>query len=342
MIAIFSQIIFIRFRLHSIALFAFLIIQSQTPHAYADKIEIHFAHNGGAGSLYEASATEFARLANERLPGSHTVIAVGNSGLGDDVAVLGKIRNGQVAMGLLSSVMSTVSDKFGIFELPFLIRDRAQIQRVGLTLLDQHLQPEVNRKGYRIIGLWENGFRHITNNVRPIKYPDDLRGLKIRIPPGVWREKLFRALGAEPIPLPLHETYEALRSGQVDGQENPLQQIKGSKFIEVQRYLTYSAHIYTPAFVVVGHETFAKLPESVQEVLASTAAGMQGWVYQQAMKIESDLIDDFEEAASINQLDIKAFNAAARPLYGEFIKSVEGGAKMITLVTGMNAADGTR
>ncbi len=323
-------------------LIATITFFAQISSSYADRIELYLAHNGGAGSLYEASANEFAKRANAKLPDSYRVVAVGDSGLGDDVAVLAKLKLGQVAMGLPSTVMSTVSNKFGIFELPFLIRERAQIQRVSQTLLDRYLQPEARRKGFRILALWENGFRHITNNVRPIKKPEDMRGLRIRVPPGPWREKLFRSLGAEPVPMPLHETYEALRAGTVQGQENPLQQIKGSKFTEVQRYLTYSEHIYTPAYLVTGEDAFASLPLDVQQVLTTTAVEMQGWVYENAMRIESSLIDEFEDAVRINQLDIKAFRAATRPLYGEFIRTVEGGAKMVTIVNGMTANDEIR
>jgi tripartite ATP-independent transporter DctP family solute receptor len=311
--------------------------------ANADAIQLFLAHNGGPGSLYEASANEFAKRANAKLPQNYRVVPVGESGLGDDLTVLEKLKTGQVTMGLPSTVMSAVSDKFGIFELPFLIRDRAQIRRVSNTLLDQYLQPEARRNGYRILGFWENGFRHITNNVRPIRKPEDLQGLKIRVPSGgPWREKLFRSLGAEPVPTPFPEVYSALQNHVIDGQENPLQHIKGAKFTEVQRYLTYSEHIYTPAYLLVGDATFARLPYAVQEVLAITAGEMQQWVYDTAMRIESGLIDDFEEVVAINQLDIKAFEAATRPLYGEYIRTVEGGAKMVTIVTGMTANEDLR
>jgi TRAP-type transport system periplasmic protein len=307
--------------------------------AHAQKAPLYLAHIGGPGSLFEVSANEFARRANAKLPDSYRVVSVGESALGDDVAVLGKLKRGEVAMGLPSSAMASVSDKFSIFELPFLIRDRAQLQRVSGTLLNQYLQPAAHKQGYRILAIWENGFRHITNNVRPIKKPEDLRGLKIRVPPGAWREKLFRALGAEPVPMALRETYVALRSGAIDGQENPLQQIKGSRFTEVQRYLTYSEHVYTPAYLLVGEDAFAKLPPDVQQILSSTAREMQGWVYANAMRIESSLIDEFEEVVQVNQVNTKAFEAATRPLYGEFIRTVEDGAKMVTIVTGMAAQE---
>jgi tripartite ATP-independent transporter DctP family solute receptor len=315
---------------------------SQFANAQGESVQLVFAHNGGPGSLYEASANEFARRVNARLPAGFKIVAAGNSQMGDNAEILEKLKRGEVTIGLSSTAMSGVSDKFGIFELPFLIRNRSQMQQVSQALLDRYLQPAAHKKGYRILAIWENGFRHITNNVRPIKQPEDLRGLKIRIPRGPWREKIFRALGAEPIPMALHETHAALRAGSVDGQENPLQQIKGSKFSEVQRYLTFAEHVYTPAYVVVGEEAFAKLPIAVQLKLASSAAAMQGWVYETAVRLESNLVDDLEEQMRTNQLDIKAFTAATRPLYGEFIRTVEDAAKMLEIVTSATEDEGLR
>ena len=310
--------------------------------AHAQTTQLYLAHTGGAGSLYEACANEFTRRVNAQLPQTYRVVPVGASGLGEDTDVLEKLKRGTVTMSLPSTIMSGVSDRFGVFELPFLIRDRAQLQRVSRTLLDDYLQPAAHKAGYRILAIWENGFRHITNNVRPIRKPEDLHGLKIRIPKGPWREKIFRELGAEPVPMALHEVHAALANHLVDGQENPLSQIKGSKFAEVQRYLTYSAHIYTPAYLLVGEDAFDRLPPNVREVLAAAARDMQSWVYETATRLDGMLVDEFEESMKVNQLDIKAFEAATRPLYGEFIRTVHGGAKMVTLLTGMTASDSDR
>ena len=300
--------------------------------AVAQARQLYLAHVGGPGSLFEACANEFARRANVRLPTGYEVVAVGGSRLGSDTEVLAKIKRGEVAFGLPSTVMSSMSPKFGVFELPFLIRNRDQVRKISDALLEPVLQPEVKKHGYRILAIWENGFRQITNNVRPIKSPRDLAGLRLRIPKGVWREKAFRTLGAVPVPMALNETYEALRSGSVNGQENPLAQIKGSKFDEVQRYLTLSDHIYSPAYLITSDKHFADLPRSVRSVLNSTAEEMRSWVYQTAIRTEGQLLDRLSETMKTNQIDFKAFRTASRPLYGEFARTVPDGAKLITMV----------
>lgn len=304
--------------------------------ALADLKELHFAHNGGPGSLFDASATEFARRANLALPETFRVVVAGESRLGDDTAVLEKIKQGEVTFGLPSTVMSSMSETFGLFELPFLIRSRDQIKRIGDALLEPVLQPEAKKQGFRILAIWENGFRQLTNNARPINRPEDLLGLKIRVPKGAWRERLFAQLGAEPIPMGLHEVHEGLRSGALDGQENPLAQINGAKFYEVQRYLTLSDHLYTPAYIIVSDDHFSKLPPEVQELLAKIASEMQAWIYRTATQMESELIDQLGEKMQTNQIDIKSFKEISRPLYGQFAKAVPGGAKLIDIVDQLN------
>jgi TRAP-type transport system periplasmic protein len=294
--------------------------------------ELVFAHVGGAGSLYQQSADEFTRRLNEALPPEYTAVSRGGGVLGNDTEVLAAVREGRVTFALPSTVMSSISETFGIFDLPFLIRDRDQVRRISDALLEPVLQPEARKDGLRILAVWENGFRQITNNIRPVRQPGDLRGLKLRVPKGVWREKAFRVLGAEPVPMALDEVYQGLQSGKIDGQENPLAQIKGSRFHEVQQYLTLSDHLYTPAYLVVGEEHFGRLPPDIQRIVTQTAREMQNWIYATAIRMESELIDQLGERMQSNQVDSQAFIEASRPLYGEFVRSVPGGAKLVDLV----------
>ena len=298
-----------------------------------DAGQLIFSHSGGPGSLYDVTAKEFARRLEAALPpDSAIVIQGGGTQLGDPLQVLEKLKRGEVTFGIASTAMTTMSEMFGIFDLPFLIRNREQVRRISKVMLEPLLQPEVRKYGFRILAIWENGFRHITNNVRPIRRPEDLKGLKMRVPEGAWRQKVFRELGAEPVAMSLREVYDGLKSGAIDGQENPLAQIKGGRFDEVQRFLTLSDHIYTPAYVLVSEEHFAKLPPDVQGAIEKTAVEMQDWVYATAVKMESELIDQLGERMETNQVDSKAFIEASRPLYRDFVRTVPGGAKLVGIV----------
>src|SRR3546814_18282836 len=116
------------------------------------------------------------------------------------------------------------------------------MKRVEDALLEIKLQPAAKEHGYRRRGLWENGFRHSTNNVRPISQPDDLEGVKLRTPKGEWRVKMFKLYGANPSPMAFSEVFTALQTGVMDGPENPYTQIWSAKFQEVQKYLSITGH----------------------------------------------------------------------------------------------------
>ncbi len=299
----------------------------------AGTTQLIFSHSGGPGSLYDVTAKEFARRLDAALPPDFAIaIQGGGTQLGDPLQVLEKLKRGEVTFGIASTAITTMSEMFGIFDLPFLIRNREQVRRISEVMLEPILQPEVHKYGFRILAIWENGFRHITNNVRPIRRPEDLKGLKMRVPEGAWRQKVFQVLGAEPVTMSLREVYDGLKSGTIDGQENPLAQIKGGRFNEVQRFLTLSDHIYTPAYVLVSVEHFAKLPLDVQRAIEKTAVEMQDWVYATAVKMESDLIDQLGERMETNQVDSKAFIEASRPLYRDFVQTVPGGARLVGIV----------
>ncbi len=147
-------------------------------------LELKFGHVGAPGSLYAASTEEFARLANERLGERATVVVFGASQLGSDEVLLQKLRLGTVDFALPSTIMSSTFAEFGLFEMPYLVEDREHMGRIEEEILWPELRPIVTEQGYDIIAVWENGFRHVTNSIRPIDTPEDLAGVKLRTPRG--------------------------------------------------------------------------------------------------------------------------------------------------------------
>jgi tripartite ATP-independent transporter DctP family solute receptor len=285
---------------------------------------------GAPGSLFEASANEFARLANERLGGKAKVVAFGSSQLGKDQELLKKLKLGTVDFALPSSVMSSVADEFGLFDMPYLVKDREHMAKIEKEIVWPTLAPIAEQKGYRILAIWENGFRNITNNKQPINVPADLQDLKLRTPKSVWRVKMFKAYGANPTPLSFSEVFVALQTGTFDGQENPLAQIASGKFQEVQKYLSMTGHVYTPAYVTVSASHFGKLPADVQEILVSAAKDAQDFVYKKAEQLEVDLLAELKAGGiQVNVADKKAFVAASAPIYEEFGTTVPNGKALI-------------
>jgi tripartite ATP-independent transporter DctP family solute receptor len=314
--------------IHLLRFIGFVAALAFTASAQA-QTELKFGHVGEPGSLFEASANEFARRANEKLGSDYKVVTFGSSQLGSDEQMVQKLKLGQLDFSLPSTVMSSVTPEFGVFEMPYIIKDREHMKRVREAILESVLQPAVKTKGYRILAVWENGFRHITNNLRPINKPEDLKGLKLRVPGGEWRVKMFQAYGANPSPMKFSEVFTALKTGVMDGQENPFVQIYSAKFQEVQKYLSLTGHVYTPAYVLVGESHFSQLPENIQKTLTETAQEVQDWVYEQAAKGDEELLVKLREKMEVNEPDKEAFVNASAAIYEEFSTQVDGGKELI-------------
>jgi len=300
------------------------------PAASAAQIELKFGHVGAPGSLFALSAEEFAKRANARLAGKVKVVVFGSSQLGKDKELLRKLKLGTVDFALPSTVMSSVVDQFGLFEMPYLVKNREHMHRIEKAIFWPTLEPLAEKKGYKIIAVWENGFRQITNNVRPIYVPADLKGIKLRTPKGKWRVKMFKAYGANPTPMSFSEVFAALQTGTIDGEENPYAQIYSAKFQEVQKYLSITGHVYTPAYVTVSAKKWARLPADVRTALEQTARATQAYVYDQARRLDVDLLGKIKAAGvKVNKADKQAFIRASKGIYDEFSSEVPGGREMI-------------
>lgn len=296
---------------------------------HAANMTLKFGHVGAPGSLFEASANAYAQCVADESNGRIEVQTFGSSQLGNDRELLQKLKLGQVDFALPSSVMSSVSEEFGVFEMPYIIKSREHMKRVQNELGDT-FQNAVHAKGYHIVGYFENGFRHITNNTRPINVPSDLQGIKLRTPSGAWRLKMFQLYGANPSPMAFSEVFTALQTGVMDGQENPYAQIASANFQEVQKYLSITGHVYTPAYVLSSKRHFDKHPADVRGILTNCAESTQVFVYRKAEALETELLEVIRAAGvEINEADKDAFIAASAPIYDEFASSFAGGAELV-------------
>jgi tripartite ATP-independent transporter DctP family solute receptor len=300
------------------------------------QLEVKLGHVGEPGSLFQQSADEFAKRANAKLAGKAKVVTFGSSQLGGDKELLQKLKLGTVDMALPSTVMSSEVDLFGIFEMPYIVKDRAHMGRIEKDIFWAKLEPAAEKKGLKVLAVWENGVRHITNSKRPIKVPADLKGIKLRVPEGVWRVKMFQAYGANPSPMKFSELFTALQTGVMDGQENPFTQIYSAKLQEVQKYLSLSGHVYTPAYLTVGMTHWNTLPADVRKALEDTAKETQAFVYETAAKDDTALLDKLKQAGmQVNEVDKEAFVAASKPIYDEFGKEVPGAKELIDRATAL-------
>ncbi len=309
--------------------FALTLLLGASGQAWAATV-IRLGDVGYPDSLISLQTDEFAKRVNEALKGRVEVKVFHASQLGSDEEMLKGIKVGVLEMFEPSTVMSTVDPKFGVFEMPYLLKDRVQVKRVAEDPQVKKLLFEpLPEKGLRILGMWENGFRVITNNARPIVKPEDLKGIKLRVPGGVWRVKMFKAYGANPTPLAYSEVFAALQAGVMDGQENPFAQIYGGKFYEVQKYLSLTDHVYTPSYAVISERFWKTLPPDVQQVLAKIAVEVGDYGRKEGARMDEDLMGKMQKYLKINEADKEAFVKASKPIYDEFTKEVQGGKELV-------------
>ncbi|MEM6848722.1 MAG: TRAP transporter substrate-binding protein [Pseudomonadota bacterium] len=292
--------------------------------------EIIFGISAVPGSLQQRTAAEFTARANEKLGDLGEVKLFDSSQLGKDKELMQKLKLGSVHLALPSSIMASISDEFALFDMPFLVADRDHMGRIEDELFWSEIAPTVEDDGYKVLAVWENGVRHITNNVRPINTPDDLDGVKLRTPRSTWRVRMFETYGANPTPMSFSEVFTALQTGVIDGQENPYTNISGAKLNEVQTYLTKTGHVYSPAYPTMGKRVYDGMDPEIRAILEETAREMAAWAREEGAKDDARLEEALQAGGmSMNVADRAAFVEASAPVYEAFAAEVDGGQEMI-------------
>jgi tripartite ATP-independent transporter DctP family solute receptor len=240
--------------------------------------------------------------------------------LGSDKQMAEMVKMGTLDMQIApQGVVANYEPKLAVLELPFLFDSNEKVAKVLDGPIGKELAKDLPKKGLRVLGYWENGLRHTTNNVRPIEKPSDLKGMKIRTPENKMTISIYKALGANPAPLAYSELYMALSQGVFDGQENPIVNIHASKLYEVQKYLSLTNHKYEGKPFIVSEKVWKKLPANVQKVLAKGAA-IYG-IENRKMFAEQDgklLADLKAKGMKVNQPELTPFRNATKSVYDEW------------------------
>ena len=245
--------------------------------------------------------------------------------LGDEIAQMELVRAGEVDVVPMGSDVVEIDKHFAIFDMPFLFPDAATAHRaldgeLGMLLADSLREAA----GVEVLAFGELGFRVISNNVRPINSPEDLKGLKLRTPGSQTRILAFRELGAAPTPMNLGEVYLALKQGALDGQENPLSVVKEFSFFEVQKYVSITRHVYTPITLTMHGATWASLSPELQQAAKAAASDAAAATRRLSAESDASLVAEFEQAGvEVNQADVESFKAVTPPIY-EMIGEVAG------------------
>ena len=234
--------------------------------------KLRFAHAGPETASQHLAALEFARLVKEQGRSQLEVQVYPSSQLGNDATVIGGVRGGTIDLMMAGSVnFAGLTPRIGALDLPFLFRGPEHAYKVLDGAIGQQMLTDLEAHNLKGLAWFEVGFRCITTKNRAVRTPDDVRGLKIRTTPNPSHILAFKLLGANPVPMPLGELYQALESGAVDAQEHPIAITQAAKFHEVQKHLTMSRHAYTAMPVMMNKAKFDALPLASQRLLVESA-----------------------------------------------------------------------
>ena len=237
--------------------------------AAAAEFNYKLANNVPATHPLAVRATEAADRIKEATSGKLEIQVFPNSQLGSDTDTLGQLRSGAVEFFTLSGlILSTLVPPASINGVGFVFKDYDQVWAAMDGKLGEFVRAEIEKRGiHPFEKIFDNGFRQITTSTKPIKSPDDLKGVKLRVPPSPLWTSMFIGLGASPTSINFNEVYSALQTHIVDGQENPLSLIESAKLYEVQKYCSLTNHMWDGYWILSNKRAFEKLPKDVQEIV---------------------------------------------------------------------------
>ena len=291
----------------------------------ADKIVVRVAHTIAPDSHYNKGLEHLGQLLSEASNGQMELQIFHSAQLGSERDAIEGVSMGTLEMTLISSApLANFTNAFLVFDLPFIIQDRQKAYEYmdgpeGKKILDSVLS-----KGMVGLGIWENGFRMLTNSKKPVAVPEDLNGLKIRLMENPIHVGTFKTLGAYPVPMPFGELFTALQQGTVDGQENPLIIISTSKFAEVQKYLSLTGHFYAPAILLINKDFWEKkLTDEQRKIFTEAELKARKWEREYSMENEKKLVESLKaQGMEVTEPDKAKFFEAVQPVYKEFEEKV--------------------
>ena len=238
--------------------------------AQAAEFSYKFANNLPAAHPLNLRAQEAAARIAAATGGRMELRIFPSSQLGSDTDTLSQLRSGAVEFFTLSGlILATLVPAASINGIGFAFKDYGQVWPAMDGALGGFIRGEIHKRGLLPMErIWDNGFRHITTSTGPIVTPDNLRGIKLRVPVSPLWTSMFAALGATPQSINFSEVYTALQTHVVDGEENPLAVIDAAKLYEVQKYCSLSSHMWDGFWFLANRRAFEKLPPDIQQIVA--------------------------------------------------------------------------
>jgi TRAP-type transport system periplasmic protein len=270
-------------------------------------------------------AAVFCDEVQNKTSGRYTCQHFPSSALGGEREMTEGLQIGTIdAANLTTGPLGNFVPEVRILDLPFLFRDYEHARKTLDGAIGNDLLGKFTSKGLVALAWTENGFRHMTNNKRPINRPADAAGLKMRTMENKVHIEGYKAFGIQPTPMAFPEVFGALQQGTVDGQENPIPVILASKFAQVQKHLSLTSHVYSPAVLMLSPRLWAKVSDADKAVFQEAARKAAAAQRKKVNDDETNGVAQLEKSGMsvVRTVDGQAFREAMKPVYASLEKEL--------------------
>lgn len=269
-------------------------------------------------------ATKFVEFVTQKSDGEIVVEVFPSAQLGSQNDLVEGLVLGTLDMALVgSAVLGQFQPQIAIFDLPFLFANREHAYK-SLDSVGMKIGKQLEPKGIKLLGYMENGIRHLTNNIRPVNTPEEMKDLKVRVMNNTFFIEMMKSLGASPTPMAFSGLYSAMQQGTVDGQENPSAHIWTKRFFEVQKYASKTAHVYSPEPVLISMDAWNRLDKDQQNIVRESAKEAIAWQRKFSAEKEQAYWNKIQASGTISviEVDRSVFKEATRSVYAKFASLV--------------------
>ena len=282
-------------------------------------------HQAPEDNVVHIAGLKFAELLEEKSGGRMRVDVFPNGQLGFDFELLQALQFGTIDFAsVTNSPVSNFVPNFGVIDLPYLMHDWSELRVFVQSEPAKRLLAECTDRGLRAFGFYPIGFRGVTNSIRPIRTPEDLRGLRMRVIESTAFIRTFEDFGTVPTAMSWGEVFTALQQGTIDGQENHPIAIHSSRVFDVQNYYSLTRHMATFHVLMGSEAVVSALPEADQQIIQEAALETLDYIIDFAMRIDDELLSDLNDnlGLAVNEVDdISAFAALATSADRWFIET---------------------
>ena len=275
-------------------------------------------------SPWNIGAKKWAELVKERTNGRVEITTFPNEQLssGNQQKGIEQVAAGVTGASLHSTIIySVIEPKLAVVSMPWIMPNNAAVDKAMKGAPGEKVKDLIRAKGIEPLAFGENGFRHWTNSKRPLATPDDMKGLKIRVPGMKMYISLFKAMGADPTSMSFSEVFTALQQGTVDGQENPISVIYTTKLNEVQKYMTICNYSYDPIVLGVNKKLWDSIDKDTQAIMKKAGEEAMALNIKLTREDEAKQLDEMKKKGlQVNVLtpeQIKVFQASVTSVYKE-------------------------